>query len=447
MMEFFTIASFTILGTLIGAFFSLFPSLHIYNVAGIVLLLWTTTFHTMEHSCVGPFFISMITAFSFINTIPMTFFGAPDESAQVTILPNTIYFMRGRGYEAAVIQGFGSLIGVVLMIALTPVFFYILPYVDAVLSMHTHWLLALVIAYLMLSEWPKGCGLGPTRTARFSEAMSNVFAGAFTWVASGILGIIILSKSIITPEMGFQNIMPVFVGLFAIPSILLNLVSRQSVPKQHICKDIDVNASDVGQAVFVSTVAGGICGYLPAVTAGIGSIIASHATALGFSARGDILFILGGSVTKFVYYVGSFLLIFVLTPLSPSGIGKGGLNVILRPIFTAEPGDYLMGVSVILVSGGISFFLLLWLSKWVLSWIPEVDYHDLYWAAFVIITALVAALTGFPGLLTMTVGTAIGCIPVFFHSRRSNCMGVLLIPICLNMAGYGDQVAALFGLL
>ena len=277
--------------------------------------------------------------------------------------------------------------------------------------------------------------------------MGNVFAGVFTWVASGILGMIILSKSIITHEMGFQNIMPVFVGLFAIPSILQNLVSRQPVPKQYISEDIDVNAADIGKSVFVGTVAGGISGYLPAVTAGIGSIIASHATALGFSSRGDVLFILGGAITKFIYYVGAFLLIFVITPLTPAGVGKGGLNIILRPIFTAEPGDYLMGIAVVLVAGGISFLLLCELSKWVLSWIHEVDYRDLYWAALVAITALVAALTGFPGLFTMLVGTAIGCVPVFFHSRRSNCMGVLLIPICLNMAGYGDDVASLLGLL
>lgn len=446
-MEFFTILGYTLFGTLIGALFSFFPSLHIYNVAGIVLVLWTYVGDTMEHAAVGPFFISMITAFAFINTIPMSFFGAPDESAQVTILPNTIYFMRGKGYEAAVIQGLGALIGIMVMILGTPVFYYILPYVDAVLSNHTHWLILLVIAYMVFSEWPKGCGIGSTRTARFGEAMGNVFAGLFTWVASGILGIIILSKSIITHEMGFQNIMPVFVGLFAIPSILQNLVSRQPVPKQHICEDLDVNAQDVGKSAFVGTVAGAICGYLPAVTAGIGSIIASHATALGFSARGDILFILGGAITKLIYYVGAFLLIFVITPLTPAGVGKGGLNIILRPIFTAEPGDYLMGISVMLVSGGISFMLLLWLSEWVLTWIHEIDYHDLYWAAMVAITALVAALTGFPGLFTMLVGTAIGCVPVFFHSRRSNCMGVLLIPICLNMAGYGDEVAALFGLL
>ncbi|HOT28804.1 MAG TPA: tripartite tricarboxylate transporter permease [Candidatus Ozemobacteraceae bacterium] len=446
-MEFFTILGYTLLGTLVGAVFSLFPSLHIYNVAGIVLVLWTYLGDSMQHAAVGPFFISMITAFAFINTIPMTFFGAPDESAQVTILPNTIYFMNGKGYEAAVIQGLGALIGVFLMIALTPLFYYVLPYVDVVLSAHMHWIILLIVVYLVLSEWPKGCGFGTTRLDRFSEAMGNVFAGLFTWVVSGILGIIILSKSIITHEMGFQNIMPVFVGLFAIPSILQNLVSTRQVPKQHICTDIDVTANDIGKSAFVGTVSGAICGYVPAITAGIGSIIASHATAMGFSARGDVLFILGGAITKFLYYVGAFLLIFVVTPLTPAGVGKGGLNIILRPIFTAEPGDYLMGISVILVAGGISFFLLLWLSRWVLSWVADVDYHDLYWAAFVAITALVAALTGFPGLFTMLVGTAIGCVPVFFHARRSNCMGVLLIPICLNMAGYGDQVAALFGLL
>jgi putative membrane protein len=446
-MEFFTILGYTLFGTGIGAVFSLFPSLHIYNVAGIILLLWTALGDTMNHAAVGPFFISMITAFAFINTIPMTFFGAPDESAQVTILPNTTYFMQGKGYEAAVIQGFGVLIGIFIMIAATPVFYYVLPYVDVVLSAHTHWLIMLVIAYLVLSEWPKGCGFGSTRFGRFSEAMGNVFAGLFTWVASGILGIIILSKSIITHEMGFQNIMPVFVGLFAIPSILQNLVSKRLVPKQHICTDLDVNATDIGKATFVGTVSGAIAGYLPAVTAGMGSIIGSHATAMGFSARGDVLFILGGAITKFIYYVGAFLLVFVITPLTPAGVGKGGLNIILRPIFTAEPGDYLLGVSVILVSGGISFFLLLWLSEWVLSWVTEVDYRDLYWAALVMISTLVAALTGIPGVFTMLVGTAIGSVPVFFHSRRSNCMGVLLIPICLNMAGLGDDVAALFGLL
>jgi len=38
-------------------------------------------------------------------------------------------------------------------------------------------------------------------------------------------------------------------------------------------------------------------------------------------------------------------------------------------------------------------------------------------------------------------------IPVLWGSRRMNCMGVLLLPIALNMVGAGDVVARFLGLL
>ena len=54
---------------------------------------------------------------------------------------------------------------------------------------------------------------------------------------------------------------------------------------------------------------------------------------------------------------------------------------------------------------------------------------------------------GFPGIAVMLVSTGIGMIPVFFHSRRMNCMGVLLIPVMLNMSGHGPIIAHWMGLL
>jgi TctA family transporter len=61
-------------------------------------------------------------------------------------------------------------------------------------------------------------------------------------------------------------------------------------------------------------------------------------------------------------------------------------------------------------------------------------------------TTLVFVITGWGGLLIMVVSTGIGLIPVVFYSRRSNCMGVLLIPVALDMAGYGPAVARFMGL-
>ena len=57
--------------------------------------------------------------------------------------------------------------------------------------------------------------------------------------------------------------------------------------------------------------------------------------------------------------------------------------------------------------------------------------------------AVVFGLFGWAGLALMTVATGIGLIPVYYHSRRMNCMGVLLVPITLNMAGLGPHIATM----
>ena len=51
------------------------------------------------------------------------------------------------------------------------------------------------------------------------------------------------------------------------------------------------------------------------------------------------------------------------------------------------------------------------------------------------------------GLLIAIPATAIGLIPSLFGSRRMNCLGVLLIPITLNMAGIGASIAHGLGLI
>lgn len=434
---------FTVLGTLTGTVVSLFPSLHVYNVAGIALLLWTYIQNHLPEVALAPYFISLVVAFSFINTIPMTFYGAPDESATAVILPGTNYLMQGRGYEAAVLSGVGSLIGVVMLVVLTPFFFQVMPAVHQLLSPNMAWVLLLVMAYMLMSEWPKGCGFGRTPWEKFQNSWQNLFAGIATFALAGFMGIIITTRSIITHEMGFQNIAPVFIGLFAIPSIIQNLLSREEIPEQHICEEVALEPREMGKAAYQGSIAGLIAAYLPAVTAGIGGIIAGHATAL----RGDVLFIMSGGVAKVLYYVGAFLMLFIITPTSPNGLGKGGLNVMLKPIFSPQPGEFGLMLAVIFFSGCLSFLLLLFCARRALFFLRNFDYHSMYWLALVVMVGGVSAFTGPEGLFVMAVATCIGSIPVFFHSRRSNCMAVLLVPICLNMAGLGDTVANWLGLM
>jgi len=137
----------------------------------------------------------------------------------------------------------------------------------------------------------------------------------------------------------------------------------------------------------------------------------------------------------------------VLTELTPNGMGRGGLNVLLKPVFSPEHGDYPIMIGVILFSAAISLLLMIYLTYFVIKILPKVNVKLVYSIVGVILLFIVYFMGGkMMGLLVAAVTTCIGCIPVFFNCRRSHCMAVLLTPIALNMADYGDAIAQLLRL-
>ena len=53
---------------------------------------------------------------------------------------------------------------------------------------------------------------------------------------------------------------------------------------------------------------------------------------------------------------------------------------------------------------------------------------------------------GLAGLVVMAVATSIGLIPLIAGGRRLNCLGVLLVPVTLNVIGLGAVIAGWLGL-
>jgi TctA family transporter len=64
-----------------------------------------------------------------------------------------------------------------------------------------------------------------------------------------------------------------------------------------------------------------------------------------------------------------------------------------------------------------------------------------------LLVGLVYFFTGIGGIAVMLVAIPIGWLPVLWGSRRMNCLGVLLVPITLNLAGLGPTVAQWLGLI
>ena len=83
---------------------------------------------------------------------------------------------------------------------------------------------------MLMSEWPKG-GYRGTPIKKFLDAWGSLSAGILTFFLSGFLGFIIMNKSLIPLKTSFQGIMPAFVGLFAVPWIITNIISRKKIPK------------------------------------------------------------------------------------------------------------------------------------------------------------------------------------------------------------------------
>lgn len=441
-MDFLILIPYILLGTLVAGLVSLIPALHIFNLASFILL-YLKFPHLLPGNALPAFMMSLVVSWSIINTIPALFLGAPDESAMFIVLPGQKYMMLGKGYEAAVLSGVGAMGAVIALGIGSPVILRIFPKIRWLLVPHMFWILPLIVAYIVMSEWPKATLRPKTKLGRFIDGWKSCSAGIATLLLSGILGIFIMNKPFVPIERAFQNIMPAFVGLYAVPWVITNIISKTEIPKQNICKSIDLDYKLAVRGTFAGVLGGSFAALMPIVTGGIGGLIAGHATAQ----RDDRLFIISQGASKTMYYVGSFLLFFV-PYFGAAHLRRGGMAWMLSPFYV--PGsivDYFMILATIAISAGFAFFLLLHFSRFMINVITRFDYRLISLFTVVILFAIVGTVTGLRGIFLTIVATGIGLIPVLFHSRRMNCMGVLLIPISLNMVGLGPAVLKLLGLV
>jgi putative membrane protein len=148
--------------------------------------------------------------------------------------------------------------------------------------------------------------------------------------------------------------------------------------------------------------------------------------------------------SKIAYTVGSVLLLFVpgLT------LTRGGLSSMLTTTFIPYGWRYYaLAVSAIGLCGAVAFVILLGLLRVTPSFLNRVNIKIVAVASLVVAVMTTFAFTNVGGVLTLLVATTIGLIPVLVGGRRLNCLGVILLPITLNMIGYGHVVAGWLGLL
>ena len=433
-----------VVGTGIACILGILPGLHIYNVMGVLVLGVLTLAKggtVVPPEIYLPAMTGMVVGWSVVNTIPAVLLGTPDESALFTVLPGQKYLMSGRGFEGTMLTAVGALAGAYFLVAVVapcaPVY---LPVAQQVLKGHMHWILWIIITFMLMSEWPKGGNRGPAGWAKFYDAWKTLLAGLATFILAGLLGFILMNASPVSHEMAFQNIMPAFVGLFAVPWCLLNMISAADVPPQRLARSLDLNGDIILRSVWSGGLGGGIAAYFPAVTGGVGGMLAGHACAQ----REERIFIMGQGVSKFIYYVGAFMFLFV----PGLNLTRGGGAAMVKTLYTpAGVADYYMILGSIAIATGLSYLAMEPLTKLTVRFVSRFNYRHVSTLALAIIVLMVYLMTGWIGLFIAAVATGIGLIPVLFGSRRLNCLGILLLPIACNMSGFGSKIAAALGLV
>jgi putative membrane protein len=265
--------------------------------------------------------------------------------------------------------------------------------------------------------------------------LESVLAGAVTFALAGLVGVLVFHRPLVPLRASFQGLAPAFAGLFAIPWVLQNLFSRNPIPAQRIDDDSAIPPGLVTRGIGAGVVGGLLAAFLPVVNGSIGGLLAGQATAQ----RDDRLFLVSQGACKVVYYVGALLLFF-----APGlHLVRGGMAATIRLIYVPyRQTDYWLAVAAAALCGALAFCILLGLSRLACSLLSRVDRRLVSWTTLTLLTAVVGGTTGWGGLLIASAGACIGLLPWLFGTRRMNCLGVILVPILLDMAGVSSALTA-----
>ena len=439
-----TLIGYALIGTSIGALVALVPGLHVFNLAGVALLLHARNALPLANTALAFVLLGLVIGWSVVNVIPSIFLFAPDDASAFVVLPATKMLMQGRGAEAALLVGAGSLGGLLALVALAPFLEDALRPIRAIIQPHIGWMLVAIITFMILGEWPRTDNRAVTPLGRLAAAWAYLGAGLLTFVLAGLMGFVLMYRSPVPLESAFQNLLPAFVGLFAVPGLLQVMAFGQPIPPQQTKTTAATLFALTPYQLLRGTltgVAGGLfASVLPVVSGGIGGLLAGHATAK----HDDRLFLVSQGASKVAYYIGSTLLLFV----PGVTLVRGGLSWMLSSLYVPYgPRLYWLVIAAIGLCGAAALVVLMVLVRVATRVVSHINMRLMALTSLAVSVVIAFGFTGTGGLLVMAVATCIGCIPVFVGGRRMNCLGVILLPITLNVIGIGPQVARWLGLL
>lgn len=422
--------AFSMLGVLLGTLTGLVPGFHPNNVAFILLSLAPVVIaepqflHAVVPSdmllvLVASTILAASVAHTFLSFIPAAFIGAPEGDTALALLPAHRLLLEGRAYEATVLSVIGSFGAVIFS------FLFFVPFYILFSSFHFYQILRSMMLYLLI-----GISTLLILTESFSERMDAyqaILLSSFVFILSGVFGHVILNMPVHAPFF-FRSTMlfPALTGLFGLSTILFSLLYTPEIPEQRIEEPV-MEKGSIMKSVISGSALGSLVSFLPGITS-------AHATVMAMLARRtrepeQVIMTLSGVNTANV--------IFCIETLFIISRARSGATIAINRLLVVQPWSSLSSTPstllylliAVLIAAPFAFFITKHIGKIFSLHFERIPYRKMLYGIAIFLGALVFLFTGALGLLVLLVGTCIGLIPIYFGVRRSNCMGVLLLPI------------------
>ncbi len=398
MIELLGFLLFTLAGCLLGVFTGITPGIHV-NLISIFLLGAAATFNPY---LIAVMIIAMAVTHTFFNFFPSILLGAPEPESALSVLPGHRMLLKGRGVEAIYLTIVGGVGAVFLCVILFPLFLNLIPflyqYIQSAIS-----LILIVIAFVMIitESHMKGRGIA-----------------LMVFLLSGILGYILLNSY---PLPSNFLLFPAFTGLFGISTLLVSLNRKTEIPEQYM-ETPKIPGRLALSGILKGLFSGAMVGTLPAIGAAQATVLTQQITR-----RGD--------EKEFLVSIGAIntiVALFSLISLYTISRARSGAALAVQNVLASFGlNELLLLVAVALIATGFSVIVMLKLTKKVVRAMQRIDYTKLTVFIILVLVVLVLLFTGPMGIFILFISSAIGLLAPLFGVKRSNLMGVLMVPLII----------------
>ncbi len=388
-------------GAALGTVSGLVPGLHANNFA--LLLAGVAPSIPADPLLVGVAMLAAGVVHSFLDIVPALALGVPDAATAIAALPGHRLVVAGRGREALRLSAVGSGLAVALAVPLALPITWLMVRGYPTVRAHLPWLLAGVVAFLVLTESSKRAAVG----------------GFLAFLASAVLGAATLDVDPSAPLDAGGVLAPLFTGLFGAP-VLVDALGGDGVPPQADAR-ITMGKRDLGVTATAGSLAGAVVGYIPGVSAAIAAVAALPAVPRREADRGFVVATSGANTANTV---------FALFALAALGTPRTGVTVAVdRAAVPLALPVLLVAVAIAAVCG---FSLVVLLGDAYLRVVGNADYTVVSVGVLSLLAGLSFAFAGAFGVGVFAVSAALGLVPPRLGARRVHLMGVLIGPLMLG---------------